>query len=260
MLASLIIVFTALFVMTTSPANLIYQSTLRFIFVMLLLGAVGLFFSQEYCYELLQYVAIGGFIGILGNILVSNSRAANAFRKTSLFLMLNAEQYFNCLTKKVYNQSDIDCEVIQARLESDLLKLPDWIYLRGFDKNTLRGHEFFLQKSEELIDILFSMHHVLRYPIDNSLIEELRAELETCFAHANTLFQAIITVLNQKMYSKTIASFKEDFDQLQRHLQKLIPANLELITVRKDYCYLTQFIYELKELLNTLLKLAEALR
>jgi len=57
-----------------------------------------------------------------------------------------------------------------------LLHLPDWVYERGFDHTLQTGYQFFLMKIEEMSDVLFSMHHLVRYSYDKEFNCEIATE------------------------------------------------------------------------------------
>ena len=250
---------TAIFVMQTPVGNVLYQSMLRMIVVILLVILVALIATIPIFYNGMHDVIIGASIGIIANILILPRHAAREFRLLMIPVITACENYFfNMNTELLGNSNNLSS--LQQEFETQLLRLPDWVYARGFDLGFLKGQVYFLRTVEEAADVLFSMHHLARHEYESELVAQLKEPLEKCLAHYRAFFAAILSVLNLQKLSEGIADFTDELTALENQFQTSVPYTLELIDIKRDYVYLAEYIQGLKDLRAILLRLLQALR
>ncbi len=254
-----LIPLTALYVMQTSVGSSFYQGMMRFLMVMAIItiAAVAVM-SMQFFYEMANDVLIGAVIGIGANLILLPRRPDMEFREKILPVIKVFNDYFSLVIDQLLQQDN--AEFNNMKLEQALSKLPEWVYEPGFDSGLRSGYRFFLSKIEQISDLLFSMHHLVRYSYDKELIAKLRPALLPYVENVNQFFLAVISVLEFKKITEKPSDLEDEMHALQKQLFQLVPSSLELLDMRRDYVYLAEFIYDLKELRKLLLKLGEALR
>lgn len=254
-----LIPLTALYVMQTSVGSSFYQGMVRFVIVVvgIIIAALAVM-SMQFFYAAAHDVLIGAVIGIAMNLILLPRRPDIEFREKILPVVKIFNDYFSLIIDQLVQQEN--AEFNNAELEKVLTRLPDWVYEPGFDIGLRSGYRFFLTKIEQIGDLLFSMHHLVRYAYDKELIAKLRPALLPYVENVNQFFLAVISVLELKKVIEEPSDLEEEMHELQKQLFQLVPSSLELLDMRRDYVYLAAFIYDLKDLRKLLLKLGEALR
>ncbi len=203
-------------------------------------------------------VLIGAAIGIISNLILLPRRVDTEFREKILPVVKVCNDYFSLIIDQLLQQENKQFD--NAALENALLKLPDWVYQRGFSGVFQKGYRFFLIKIEQISDVLFSMHHLVRYQYDKELIAKIRPPLLQYVEHVNQFFSSIVTVLELKTLTDAPSDLENEMNELQKQFFSIVPSSLELLDMRRDYVYLAAFVYNLMDLRKLLLKLGEALR
>ena len=147
-----------------------------------------------------------------------------------------------------------------STFEKTLLRLPDWVYERGFSQTLQTGYQFFLMKIEHTSDNLFAMHHLARFPYEKEFIAKLRPTFLQYIDNVNQFFNSLATVLNLKTLQQAPPDLEMDLLNLENHFFSIVPNSLELIDMREDYINLAALVYNLKDLNKNLIMMGEALR
>lgn len=257
--ACLLIPLTAMYTMQTSIGNPLYQGMKKLLLVIVIIAAASLLvYSLQVFYEMTHDVLIGAAIGIAANLFLLPRKADTEFREKIRPVIKEFNDYFSLIIDQLLQQTN--GKFNNATMENALLKLPDWVYERGFNSALQIGYQFFLMKVEQISDVLFSMHHLARYQYDKELIAKIRPTLLQYVEHVNQFFTAVVTVLELKKLSEEPSDLEHELITLQKQFFAVVPSSLELLDMRRDYVYLAAFIYDLKDLRTLLLKLGEALR
>src|SRR6185312_1563764 len=171
-----LIPLTALYVMQTSVGSSFYQGMVRFVIVVAIIIIAALaVMSMQLFYEAAHDVLIGTVIGIATNLILLPRRPDMEFREKILPVIKTFNNYFTLIIDQLVQHENT--EFNNAELENALSRLPDWVYEPGFDTGLRSGYRFFLTKIEQMSDLLFSMHHLVRYSYDKELIAKLRPAL-----------------------------------------------------------------------------------
>lgn len=254
-----LIPLTALYVMQTSIGNAFYQGMQKLLLVFAIIAAASLqIYSTLFFYKMAHDVLIGSAIGIITNLVFLPRKPDTEFRESMLPVIKTFNDYFSKIIDQLLQQDS--SQFNNEKLENVLLKLPNWVYERGFNNALQTGYRFFLVKVEAISDVLLSMHHLARYQYDKELIAKIRPTLLQYVEHVNQFFISIMTVLELKVLTEEPGDLEKEMFELHKQLFNIVPPNLELLDMRRDYVYLTAFIYDLKELRKLLLKLGETFR
>ena len=81
-----------------------------------------------------------------------------------------------------------------------------------------------------------------------------------CVNGVNEFVSALTTILDLKKMTDGVLDFSEDINKLEADFVKFVPQSIEIFDVNKDFVGMAEFIYELKELRDALVKLAKTLR
>jgi hypothetical protein len=254
-----LIPLTTLFVMQTSIGNSFYQGMQKLILLLLIIAVISLMiYSHAFFYSMSRDVCVGAAIGIIARLVILPEKPATEFREEIFPVIKTLNTYFSTIIDQLL-QHDIKASNNIA-LEQSLLQLPDWVYQPGFNSALKTGYRFFLSNVEKIADILMSMHHLSRYEYEKELVAKIRPVLLQYVDNVNIFFNSVITVLELKKLSEEPSDLSHEMAELQKQLFTIVPANLELLDMRRDYVYLAEFIYNLKDLRKLLLKMGEALR
>lgn len=272
-----LIPLTTFVVMQTSTGNVIYQGLIRLMSVLFVISLIYIFLhSQISLFYYLHDAALGAVIGILSNLFILPRHPDIEFRERTIPVLEANQKYFAAIIQELLNQ---DPETIDTQgnnlshshkgrsgtknaqiwLEKKIINLPSWVYASGFDSGLRRGHQFFLNRTERISDILFSMHHLACYKFDEDLMDRLHSIFTECAGHVEKFFTLILTIMR---LSKTYAinDFLEELEKLDKKFREIVPYDLETIDIRRDYVYLGEFIFLFNELRSVLIKLIQALR
>ncbi len=258
-----LIPLVAVYTMQTSVGNSFYQGMKKFAIVMaIILVACLLVYSIRLFYEMTHDALIGASIGIIANLILFPRMPDTEFREKIIPVIKIFNQFFSKISDQVLNYDNNKFSNIS--MENALLSLPDWVYERGFNSALQTGYRFFLNKVEEISDILFSMHHLVRYQYDKELIAKIRPALLQYVEHVNQFFESVITVFELKILSEEPRDLEnkleKEMSELQSQFFGIAPSSLELLDLKRDYVYLAAFIYNLRDLSKLLLKMGESLR
>jgi len=252
---------TALLVMLTSTGSALYQGLWRFFLISCVVVLGSLIFSPiPLLYMRMYDVVFGALIGILANILILPDRVDAECRSAFIPILKSYSRYFSSLVFLLLDGNGIDADREKINVEKNLQKLPAWIYEAGFDLTLQKGYRYFFMKVGQIGEILFAIHHLARYPYTEDLLNTIREPLLQCILRVEQFIAAIITVLELKKLSDGIVDFGPELAEIEDRFKALVPVALEAASVETDYVYLTEFMYDMRDLRSALLRLAEALR
>jgi hypothetical protein len=245
--------------MQTSIGNSFYQGMLRFILILIVISIPAVVLrSMHFLYIEMHDALIGSMIGIACNILILPRQADKEYRELVGPIVQSYNLYFQMIVAQLCQTSPKGEG--NALLEAQLIKLPDWVYARGFDSGLQPSYRYFLIKLEQISDMLFAMHQIARIEYEEELIERLRFPLQRCAIKVTQFFDSIVDVFALKKITDEIDDFGEDIIALEKQFDEAVPLSLEVLDIKRDYVALAEFIYYLKDLRDDLLRLAEALR
>lgn len=214
----------------------------------------------------LHDVVLGGFIGVIAALIIFPARPDIDFR-TSLVPVLNSySDYLAAIAQLFFQEKDAaeNADDKKAEMEKALQNrqafFPDWVYETGFTANLREGHRHFLWRIEQLGEILFAMHYHARYPVDSSMLDEVREPVRRCIDDAKSLIEDLRVVLEKADLKSTYYDFVGDVTELENIFNTKIAMPFELADASKDYMHVAGFIYDIKDLQQVLSKLEESLR
>lgn len=249
------------FVMLTYTGSAIYQGILWYVCFLIVIWIVSYLFGATELIQVRSYdVTLGALIGIMTNVLIFPDRVDVSFRQSVSFIMKYYISYLRAIVHLLLTQQQQAAETEKILLEKALQRLPTWVYETGFDFTLQKGYRYFVMKISEVSEILFSIHHLARYPFPNELLEVIKIPLLESLKKIEQFFESLIQVLNLKNVIGETFDFYQDIEMMESHFKKKVPLNLDIIDVSKEYVYLIEFIYNMRELHAILIKMAEALR
>jgi hypothetical protein len=256
-----LIPLAAIIVMLTSVGNLIYQGLKRFLLLIVITIILSVIFaSTSHLYARIGDICIGAVIGIVINLGVLPRRSDIEFRAALLPLLKAYSIYVVSIVDLLVQKNKKEIEAQKINIEFQLQELPTWVYAKGFDSGLKKGHQYFLMKTYQVSEILFSMHNIARNNFDNNIIKKVREPLQECAQCAHKFFNALQTVFELKRLTHGVDDFDSELAKLERKFNSLIPPNMELLDLPNQLVNFYEFIYALKDLRNALIKLGQALR
>ncbi len=255
--------FTTVVVMLTSTGSALYQGLWRFLFISIAVIAGSLIFSSvHFLYARMYDVVLGALIGILANLIILPDRVDVEYRLTFIPILKSYAKYFSALVSALINGNLTAVEQQKIMVEQHMQKLPVWIYEAGFDLALQKGYRYFFMKVSQIGEILFAIHHLVRFHYDKDLVDTIREPLLQCVLRVEQFIAALNTVLGLKKLSEGLLDFDAELAEIERRFKKRLPSDLEVasITTTKEYVYLTEFLFDLRELRGALLRLTETLR
>jgi len=230
--------------------------------ITLLIAMLSPYISYHLLSLRLYNVILGTIIGLVIGLLVFPERADILFRKEIASTLTVFSQYLTTTIELLYKKKGAETRLQQQRflIENALTTYPGWVYHSGFDVALRQGYRHFLIRTEQIEQILFVMHGIARHNFQKNVLTELQNPLLQCIDQLQLLIAALITVLNLKKLETAVDDMEDTLHELEQALKKVVPNDLELLDLSKDYILLVEFIYSLKDFRITLLKLAEALR
>lgn len=222
--------------------------------------------SYHFSYERMSDVVLGGVIGLLCGLWVLPGRADVDFRIGVIAIFQAYERYLMSVADLFFQESHREEILLHKRNEVERVlqiqqaDFPDWVYERGFNLALREGHRHFLLRTEQVGTILLAMHHVARQPVDPALLSLLRQPLTLCIDQTLQIMNSIIVMLDLKTPPAPMPDVVESMQILEAAFRRAVPLSLELLDISPEYVSVSAFIYDLKDLQKTLLKLIEALR
>ncbi|MDR3478993.1 MAG: hypothetical protein P4M14_13305 [Gammaproteobacteria bacterium] len=223
--------------------------------------------TKHVLYSRMHDVMLGGLIGLVSGLLVFPARADVDFRTGVMTILRAYEYYLLAITDLLFQQSEEAREKVQAKkidvervLQTQSAFFPEWVYEAGFNVALREGHRHFLVRTEQAGEILFALQHAARWQINLELLDKLHKPIAHSVAQTISIIDALVILLDLKKLKAPLPDFAEDMHALEALFHKTVALPLELLDISQDYVHLAAFIYDLKDLQKTLLKLAEALR
>lgn len=253
--------FATISVMLTAIGSALYQGLLRFFLITLVVVIASLVFSSPYLLYMRMYdVVLGALVGIVANIVILPDRVDVAYRTAFIPVLQSYASYFSALVALLLQQDLSGAEREKTHVEQKLQQLPGWVYEVGFDLSLQKGYRYFFMKVGQMGEILFAMHHLARYSFSEELVNTIREPLWRCVIRVEQFIAALVSVLELKKLTEGVVDFGAELMEMEQKFKAIVPPALEMAEVAKDYVYLTEFIYDLRDLHSTLLRLTEALR
>src|SRR3990167_3000110 len=195
------ILFSTAFVMLTSTGSALYQGLIRYLSLIVIIIAGSIVFSlSDFLYARLFDVTLGAVIGIVINLMIFPDRVDFEFRQVMAVSLQSYSNYFSSVIALLLER--------QLKKEDSISQsLPSWVYEAGFDITLQKSYRHFLLKTDQISEILLSMHHLARHSFDETLLEKIRDPLLQCTEKVQQFFSALIKVLT----SETLGGGVDDF-------------------------------------------------
>lgn len=247
-------------VMLTDTGSAIYQGVIRYIVLLLVMGMLSwIFKSDEWVHVRAYDITLGALIGIVVNSAIFPDRVDVLFRQAVEPILKCYIAYLQSIIHLLLTQEKLPADKQKIRLEKALQKLPTWVYETGFDLALQKGHRYFVMKVNEVSEILFSMHHLARYPFSHELLEVITTPLSESGKKGEQFFHALNNALNLQFVSTEFIDFYQEIENMENNFRKKVPLSVDVLDISKEYVYLIEFIYHFRELHDILIKMAEAL-
>jgi hypothetical protein len=248
------------FVMLTDVGSAVYQGILRYLLLLLAAGAVSWVFSlTEFVYVRAYDITVGAAIGIIVNITLFPDPVDKYFRQSTAMILQCYNFYFQDIVKLLLRKDSTSINKAKISVEQALLKLPLWVYETGFDLTLQKSYQYFVMKVSELGELLFSMHHLARYDFSKPFRQIIAEPLQQSVEKSNAFFTALIHILHLKQLEMTVMDFYQEIEIMEQNFKKSIIIPAEILDVSKDSVYLIEFIYNMRELQDILVKMSQAL-
>jgi len=206
-------------------------------------------------------VVSGGLLGFFASILILPVRADVEFRKEAIPLLNACSDYLAAIIHYMFDHSLVN-ELVEKKMQLEVVweDFPDWVYEAGFIAMLQQGHRHFLVRIEEVRQILLMLDHLARHEYDYDLLKKFKTVTQSYQVQIERLIQSITTVLTLQKLSEGVDDLTEEFEALEKKFKSIMPYSLEMLEINRDYVYLANFIFELKELGKMLVILARTLR
>jgi len=212
----------------------------------------------------LHDVTLGGGIGILATLLIFPLREDVEFRNGIIPVFKAFRDYLFAIQNLILTPASSEgiATAKKYRLEAIMQNsiFPEWVYEMGFNPILREGHRHFLLCTEQIAEVLFAMHHVVRHQFAPDLITDLMPVIIVCFDRTAKIMDAVISRLELNKLDTSVIDFVDDILALRKKVNELVTQPLDFVEGSQDYIMLAGLIYDFKDLQRLLLKLAEALR
>lgn len=248
-------------VMLTKEGSAVYQGLVRLI--QLAVGLALIFFLQGLGDKLPQVVydvSIGAFLGLSMNSLFLPDRVDIDFRTRMSDILKKDKIYFSEIVTYLLKKNKKSMDKTQKLFFAVQKKLPIFVLETGFDTKLQTGHRYFLAKIIELNQTLLAMHRIAHFSFEKTLIIKIRKPLFKLEKKVIVLIEALMRVLHLKKLPEGIEDFVEEIENLEKKFTTITSLDTALLDTQKDYVYLVEFIYLLKDLREILLKCAAQMR
>lgn len=255
------LLFATIFVMLTPTGSALFQGLLRF-FLLVGIVTIGslLFSSASLFYTTVNEITLGAVIGIIINVLVIPDRVNVEFCRAVTPILQSYANYFSGIVELLITHQPGNTDKDKIIVESNLQRMPSWVYEPGLDIAMQKGYRYFFMKLAHVGEILFAMHHLARYHFNEDLLSEIKQSLMQSVLRVEQFIAALITLLELKKLTEGVIDFYDEIVMIEENFKKTVPHSLELLDVDKQHVYFAEFIYDLKDLRNALILLAKALR
>lgn len=136
---------------------------------------------------------------------------------------------------------------------------PEWVYEVGFNRGLRAGFRFFLLSIERIADNLMSLNFLLSRLQDHTLLESVSAELTDVMLHNQQLLAVIVDYFATQKLPLHTADFTTDVAELEKVVQRMLPAHIEFLDMSPNYIILTAIMRDIRDLRQILLSLVMAL-
>jgi len=252
---------TTFFVMLTDVGSAVYQGILRYFFILLIVCVISWIFSLTELMPVRAYdMTIGAVIGIIVNITLFPDPVDTYFCQSTAMILQCYNVYFQEIVKLLLHKKSIKVNQAKLEVEKAMLSLPLWVYETGFDLTLQKSYQYFVMKVSEMGELLFSMHHLARCHFSRQLTHIIAEPLQQSIQKGNQFFTALIHILHLKKLKMTAVDFYQEIEIMEQHFKESIQISTEMLDVSKDSVYLIEFIYNMRELQDILVKMSLALR
>lgn len=244
--------------------NKSYSRELVFFIVLLIAVLSPSATPQMIAYRFID-ILVGVLLGIIGSRIIFPINIEQAFRQGVLPILSALIDYSSTLAPVFLHHSDatdlLDSKKID--IEKSLLTqqgmYPEWVYEAGFNPGLRAGFRFFLINLERVTELFFSMHYLATIKVDAILLQDVAGRLAYTMQRNEELLAILITYFKQNELTIPAADFSSDLTELDLAMQRITPANLELLELAPDCLTLVAFTRDIKDLRGVLLRLVMAL-
>jgi hypothetical protein len=248
-------------VMLTSIGNALYQGILRYLSFLIVVIIISFVFSSMEILNFRAYdITIGAFIGIAINVFIFPDRIEVSFRQPMIAILDSYHNYFRSIMNALLKTPENNADLIKLSVEKALLHLPLWMYSTGFDITLKKGYQYFVMKISEMGEVLFALHHLARFSFSNEILDVIAQPLQAMTIKVGPFFQGLMDTLSLKSLTPGMADFGEDIDTMEQLFKNTILPPPDMLEASKESVYLIEFMYNIRELREILIKMMQALR
>jgi len=203
-------------------------------------------------YYALAFVALIIVVNLFYKIISFVWRVDDYFRHFVADALRQYQQYFIDIMQHHIAQ--------QNKMENVWLKWPFRLSHAEFDQKLRPGYHFFLQKLNQIGDVLFSLHYLSTQFKDNAYLQPLSDHLHACEKLYLDHFERLIQTVELFHELIELPDIKTALISLEKKFRELFPYSIETLDIHHDAIVSANFICSLEDLHWLLGKLSESLQ
>jgi len=213
-------------------------------------------------YQRLIDVLLGFVIGLSCSLLVVPFRLEQEFCEGVVAVLQTLHEYSEELRKRIdlfgentaAAKSDTDLSLLLKRQPG----YPDWVFEVGFNPGLRGGFRFFLVNLDRVTELFASIDYQISQasPV---LLQQISTSMNDAVKKNQELLEIMQTYFAQNKLQQSASDYTSDIVALEKRLNNIVPANMELLDISADNLYLTAIVRDIKDLRNILLQLINSL-
>jgi len=246
-----LVFISALFILQSMPGRVFSQAMIRFLIVLFLSWLILLAVGKVFLFRKIAcLIFIGVTLGFLINLFLVKKTSV-LFRKFAVNTLKKYQDYFSAIMQK---------KSLEMNLESVWLAWPFWANHNRFDIKLRPGYDFFLQKINQIGDVLFALNYLSSQLKGNNTFLLLEKNLLQCEKDLDQFFSLLIRATDLIDPLVDLPDIKDGLISLENKFREIAPYTIESLDLQPDIVLLASFICSLEDLHWLLHKLAETLQ
>ncbi len=213
-------------------------------------------------YQRLIDVLLGFVIGLSCSLLVVPFRLEQEFCEGVVAVLHALNEYSSHLRKRIELFSE---NTAAAKSDADLSLLlkrqagyPEWVFEVGFNPGLRGGFRFFLVNLDRVTELFMSIdYHVSQ--ASPALLQQISVSMNDAVKKNQELLEIMQKYFAENHLQQSASDYTSDIVELEKRLNSIVPANIELLDISADNLYLTAIVRDIKDLRGILLQLITSL-
>lgn len=257
------VVFGALVVMPTTRGTPVRQGLISLMagLLVVIIGFVSVHYflqvewttaSEQMLQSKLLLMVVGACISITCGLTILPVMQYQEFR----YAMLQMLDVF------IHVSSTMRCVIVEGgRCHHALqtIPYPEWVFESGFNRNYRGSFRYILIQLNRVMDAFYSLDYYIHQSIDADMRAEVANQLAAVMDKNNDLLEVIRAFFANEISGKIHENYISDITELRNISQVVLPDNLELLDLSRDYTIIAAMVRDVMDVRELLLQILTAL-